>query len=276
MPRIRSVWARGERLALHALRAGKGPALLLLASPVIAAGPYRPTIRALARAFDVIVLELPGSGRSSPVARSPSDADHARAALRFLDVAGVRHALVVGHSNSGPAALELALLAPERVAGLVLVDTVGADGPDRLARMLPARAADAVLEPGLTVRGSLHVAWNLAAHTRAFADQLAAAARADLRRRAPAVRVPTLVAWGAADATVLPERGAALASRIPGAAFALGPGGHDWLIVHPREFADAITMFVAVRRARLIVAARRAARGGPPPGDPTSPAAPPS
>jgi pimeloyl-ACP methyl ester carboxylesterase len=272
-PGIRSVWGRDGGLVLRALRAGAGPSLVLLASPLVTADTYRPTLRELAHAFDAAVLELPGSGRSCQVRRSPSPAAHARAALAFAEAAGLLPAVVVGHSNSAPAAIELALLAPERVTALVLVDAVGAGGPDRLSRALAGRARDAIREPLFTVRAAPHVARNLLVHPRAFLAQVREAAAADLGSRASALRVPTLLAWGARDATVPPDRAHVLQRLVPGAALATGPGGHDWLVTRPRAFRDALTMFLAVRRAYLVVTARRRDAGR---WFPTSPAAPPS
>jgi pimeloyl-ACP methyl ester carboxylesterase len=49
--------------------------------------------------------------------------------MSLLDAAGVRRAVVLGHSWGGYLALRLAEAAPERVAGLVLVDPLGAAGP---------------------------------------------------------------------------------------------------------------------------------------------------
>lgn len=57
-------------------------------------------------------------------------ARHVRDAVAVLDRAGVRRAVVAGHSWGGFLAMELAAAHPERVRGLVLIDALGAIGPD--------------------------------------------------------------------------------------------------------------------------------------------------
>src|SRR5262249_60443686 len=49
----------------------------------------------------------------------------ARAVLADMDTRGIDQALLVGHSYGGGVALAAARLAPERVAGLVLLASVG-------------------------------------------------------------------------------------------------------------------------------------------------------
>jgi pimeloyl-ACP methyl ester carboxylesterase len=58
-----------------------------------------------------------------------TDVRHAADAVAVLDAAGLREVVVLGHSWGGYLALRLAVAAPERVAGLVLVDPLGATGP---------------------------------------------------------------------------------------------------------------------------------------------------
>ena len=52
-------------------------------------------------------------------------AGNAAALLDLLDDTGIERALVVGYSWAGGAAIEAAIRAPARVAGLVLVSSVG-------------------------------------------------------------------------------------------------------------------------------------------------------
>jgi pimeloyl-ACP methyl ester carboxylesterase len=228
---------------LHVLERGRGEVVLVLASMLVLARTYAPLVRRLSRRFRTLVVELPGSGRSSRVRGAWTAEASARAALSLLDALGVERAHVVGHSNSGPAAIELALLAPGRVAGLVLCDIVGANPGDSLPRILAARAVDALQEPVLTIRGAAHVAENAARHPRALLGEVRRAARADVLERAGRIAVPTLVAWGRRSVTLPPVCAARLAARIAGAQLAFGAGGHDWLVTHPREFSALVEGF---------------------------------
>jgi proline iminopeptidase len=55
---------------------------------------------------------------------------HVADAVAVLDGLGIDQAIVLGHSWGGHLALQLAVAAPDRVAGLVCVDSLGATGPE--------------------------------------------------------------------------------------------------------------------------------------------------
>jgi len=60
---------------------------------------------------------------------------HVADAVAVLDTVGVGRAVVLGHSWGGHLALHLALARPDRVAGLVIVDPLGAVGDGGVAEM---------------------------------------------------------------------------------------------------------------------------------------------
>lgn len=69
----------------------------------------------------VVTLDLPGFGHSEGAATSMDG--HARAVLGLLDRLHIVKATVAGFSMGGYVALAFAALAPERLDGLVLIDT---------------------------------------------------------------------------------------------------------------------------------------------------------
>jgi pimeloyl-ACP methyl ester carboxylesterase len=74
------------------------------------------------------LIDLPGHGRSTDVPESEASIrHHAEAVLRVLDRAGHDRAIVCGNSMGGGVALRLAASWPDRVAGLVLVASIGRD-----------------------------------------------------------------------------------------------------------------------------------------------------
>jgi len=81
-----------------------------------------------ARARGMVGIDLPGHGRSDdvPEARA-SIRHHAEAVLRTLDHLGHDRAIICGNSMGGGVALRLAASWPDRVAGIVLVASVGRD-----------------------------------------------------------------------------------------------------------------------------------------------------
>jgi pimeloyl-ACP methyl ester carboxylesterase len=83
-------------------------------------------IPTLAEHHRVYAFDTIGTGRTSP----DPDSDYSLAAQakflgEFMDVFNISRAVLVGNSMGGGAALQFALLNPDRVAKLVLVDTMG-------------------------------------------------------------------------------------------------------------------------------------------------------
>jgi pimeloyl-ACP methyl ester carboxylesterase len=80
------------------------------------------------RSRGLVAIDLPGHGRSVDVPEaSASIRHHAEAVVRTLDRLAIDRAIVCGNSMGGGVALRLAASWPDRVAGLVLVDSVGRD-----------------------------------------------------------------------------------------------------------------------------------------------------
>ena len=80
------------------------------------------------RSRGMALIDLPGHGRSKDVPESECTIrHHAEAVLRVLDRAGHDRVVMCGNSMGGGVALRLASSWPDRVAGLVLVASVGRD-----------------------------------------------------------------------------------------------------------------------------------------------------
>jgi pimeloyl-ACP methyl ester carboxylesterase len=113
--------AAGIAFEEHAPPDASGAALLL----VHGAGGTRATWPEALRRLPgrrVLAVDLPGHG-ASPLPGERSVPDYVRRLLGLLDALGIARAAVGGHSMGGAIALGLALEAPERVAGLLLVGT---------------------------------------------------------------------------------------------------------------------------------------------------------
>ena len=91
---------------------------------------WQPLVPRLASAVDVAAIDLPGFGRSPRSDPSPESMNLDRLAEQVILAAnalGWREPIVlVGHSHGGGVAQVLAARYPERVAGLVLIATLGA------------------------------------------------------------------------------------------------------------------------------------------------------
>lgn len=82
-------------------------------------------MRALSHEFAVCAIDLPGSGRSSPLTDSPPLAFFDTFVGRFLAVLGRGPAVVVGHSLGGYVAARSAIHGTPSVKALMLVDAAG-------------------------------------------------------------------------------------------------------------------------------------------------------
>jgi pimeloyl-ACP methyl ester carboxylesterase len=204
----------------------------------------------------VIAVDLPGHG-ASPAPGEKAVPAYARRIVDLLDALGIARAVVSGHSMGGAIALTLALEAPERIAGLLLVGTgarLRVVPAIMLASADPARAN----ELASAAAGFSFGAGASPELLRAFSEGMAAAAPGvvhgdftacdafDVMDRLGAIRAPARIVVGAEDRLTPPKYSAFLRERLPGDGLLVVPGaGHmvTW------EAPDAVT-----REAALLLA----------------------
>jgi pimeloyl-ACP methyl ester carboxylesterase len=122
-PRLEFRTVHGYRRAF--LRAGQGPVLLLVHGIGDSSETWRQLIPMLARNYTVIAPDLLGHGRSDKPRADYSVAAFANGLRDLLEVLGVEHATVVGHSLGGGVAMQFAYQYPDHCERLVLVSTGG-------------------------------------------------------------------------------------------------------------------------------------------------------
>ena len=233
----RSFTSSGKRA--YFLQAGHGAVVVVIASMVVRARTYLPLVRELAKSHRVIVLEAPGCGRSSRLDRPWSVAQYGQWVNAFIEQQDLSRVTLLGHSNSGPVAMEVTRHST-RVSQLILVDSVGGRAQHGLLRVLGARAADACQEMGLNLRAWWHVAYNMLVHPKSFFHQVWFGSQACHLSTATRLPVPTVVAWGKRDLTMPLRSALRLHRAIGGSQLVVGPGSHDWLITHPRAFVQLL------------------------------------
>jgi pimeloyl-ACP methyl ester carboxylesterase len=256
---------------------GAGPAVLLLHGQPGTAADWNAVTPLLVDHFRVVAADRPGYGRTGGSAVGFDG--NAAAALALLDRLGVAAALVVAHSWAGGIALRLARLAPDRVAGLVLVAPISPDQPvtalDRLLATRPlselasiaAGATGRVLlsapvwrrvEEHLSVpagtalaallrQGEPSAVWrSFVREQRAYLEELGS-----LGDGLETLTCPTVVLVGDADHVVDPGAAGELARRLPAATLHRVPGaGH--LLPHdsPTEVTAAVDRVAAAAGLR--------------------------
>lgn len=109
---------------LHYIDQGTGPAVLLAGSYLWDQTMWAPQIAALSKHYRVIALDLWGHGQSGQLPNGTTSLDDiARQAHDLLDHLDIDRVTLVGLSVGGMWGARLALTAPERINGLVLMDT---------------------------------------------------------------------------------------------------------------------------------------------------------
>jgi pimeloyl-ACP methyl ester carboxylesterase len=260
----------GVRLAFRTAGPSGAPAVVLVpgfASHVDElwdpAGPGR-FHDSLAQELRVIVYDRRGQGASSGADPSTIDEDVADLSA-VLDAAGAERAVVVGQSQGGATAVAFASLAPDRVAGLIVIGGYArpsrGDGyPHGPSRDELTGFADAVAEhwadPGLAAVFAPSAAsdpafleWWSRSTSKALSREgvranLLRRASLDVREHAAAVQVRTLVIHRTGDRVTPVEHGRWLAAHIPGAEMLeLAGEDHLWWVSDPDTTATSIKRF---------------------------------
>jgi pimeloyl-ACP methyl ester carboxylesterase len=246
---------------LHHVERGSGRALLLVHGVMITGEMFEPVLDRLAASHRVIVPDLRGHGRSRRLPPPYSAARLAQDLVDLLDHLGVDATDVVGYSQGGAVAQQLALDHPARCRRLVLACTY-AYNMATLRERLEGHAAPLLIRLlGMPRFARLVIAHGLKRVERSRADWVAAligrqdtalmiaawreAMRFDSRPRLGAIRCPTLVLAGGVDTAVPMHHARQLHEGIPGSRLVvLEDGDHALIWAIPDAFADAVASFL--------------------------------
>ena len=181
MTRVKDKFVAVDGLKLRYIEEGEGPPVLLLhgASLGSSADVFIRNLAPLARAgFHAIAFDQPGFGLSD-VPTDHSAAYRRDSMPKFMDALGLKRAALVGHSQAGNPAVQLALKEPERYSHIVVLGTgsllpplegAGEDRGAAVQQRLERRMAAA--EPTIDDTRKLLEA-NLFHHDLITADELA-------------------------------------------------------------------------------------------------------
>ena len=112
---------------------GDGPPVILSHGFLMDREMFASQVDALAGEFRVITWDERGFGETEFDGKPFTYWDSARDCLGLLEYVGIERAVLGGMSQGGFLSLRAALLAPEHVRGLVLIDTqAGAEDPERM------------------------------------------------------------------------------------------------------------------------------------------------
>lgn len=210
----------------------------------------------------VLLPTHPGFVGSPYIQQVETVADVANLYVALLGMLGLSRVTVVGVSIGGWIACEIALLAPDRLAGIVLVDSVGLQvaGEDvldvfsipreSLAGLAFHRPEQFMTDPNTQ---TLHQKEAMATNFAALGHYGRSQRMQDptLGPRLAALDIPTLVLWGESDRVVSPTYGRAFAAAIPGARFALiKEAGHFPQIEQPGQLVAQVVAELPSERPR--------------------------
>ncbi len=214
-------------------------------------------VRALKGQRRVVTFDLPGFGLTGPWAGTYAKEDYsgdayARFVIDLLAALKIDRAVLGGNSFGGEVAWRTAFLAPQRVAGLILVDATGEPYTSRSVPLgfLMARVpllnpiSEWVLPRSLVAQGLAEVYGDPARVTEDLVDRYFELTLREGNRRALALllqqerrgadasriatlELPTLIVWGARDRLIPPETGQRFARQIAGSRLVVIEGlGH--------------------------------------------------
>jgi esterase len=111
---------------------GSGPPLVILHGLFGSGGNWRSVARELSATHQVLCVDLRNHG-ASPWSDSMAYAEMAGDVLRVIENKGLKPPGVIGHSMGGKTAMALALLHPQSVSRLIVVDVAPVAYADRLS-----------------------------------------------------------------------------------------------------------------------------------------------
>jgi pimeloyl-ACP methyl ester carboxylesterase len=115
-----------NNLNIHVVAVGNGMPVVLIHGFMGMIYDWRFNIRELGKHFSVYALDLPGFGYSDkPLNYDYTSNGYAEFIASFLDEYNIHRAVLAGNSMGGQIALMTCLKYPERVAGLVVIDSGG-------------------------------------------------------------------------------------------------------------------------------------------------------
>jgi magnesium chelatase accessory protein len=257
---------------LHYVVGGEGPPLALVHGLGGAASNWVELAPLLAPRFRLLIPDLAGHGRSSPIPAAPSLDPFAEGVAALLEREGMLPAAVVGHSLGAAVALRLAVRRPKTVRALVLAAPAGiTSSTNRFANAITMMV---IVRPGRAVapfrrfvaaypplRYPAFWGWQVADPAAMSAravegflagpglhQDIASAGHAlmhhDPRQELDRVRCPVLLLWGARDMLVPLADGFEFARRLRAPIRVIADCAHLLIGERPEACADAIRGFL--------------------------------
>jgi 3-oxoadipate enol-lactonase len=242
-------------MTLHRELRGAGPPVLLLHAGGLDGRMWDGLAQRIENRFSLVIPDLRGHGRT-PV--PPERYAPAEDVVALLDELGIERAAVVGNSYGGRVALQLATLAPERVAALVLLASALPEF-ERSAELRAFGDEENALWDAGDIDGVVELTLRTWVREPATAEVVADMARTacelqrgldeDPERALPvdlgAIAVPTLAVSAGRDFADFARIADRVAAEVPGAQRAeVADAGHMIALERPDATAELLVAFL--------------------------------
>jgi pimeloyl-ACP methyl ester carboxylesterase len=263
----------GDGIRLHYLESGATgePPVLLIHGFGDNSFSWDGWTKILAPKFHVVAVDLPGHGLSAAPADFTADPGrYADVIDAFLGKIGLSHVAVAGNSLGGGVAWQLAVRHPDKVGRLILVDAAGWPSktlkkPPLAFRIMQYKAGRDLLasidNTPLIRQGLAADVVNKSVLTEPFIQRWADLQRypghrpilmslrpgeiAASKETLAAIKVPTLILWGAEDHIIDPASAKKFAEAIPGSQLIVYSGvGHLPQTEAPDRSATDVAAFL--------------------------------
>jgi pimeloyl-ACP methyl ester carboxylesterase len=240
---------------------GSGPAVIFSHGFLMDREMFAPQVQALSSEFRVITWDERGFGETEFDGQPFTYWDSAQDCLALLDHLEIERAVLGGMSQGGFLSMRAALLAPDRVGALVLIDTqAGVEDPDRLPAYRQMR--ETWLEQGLTddlagaiasliigdqaLSGAWIAKWRALAPASMQAPADTLFDRDDITDRLGEITCPAIVFHGTADISIEMPLGEALCECLPGCVglVRVEHGTHASNLTHPDQVNGPLLEFL--------------------------------
>jgi pimeloyl-ACP methyl ester carboxylesterase len=238
------------------------PAVLLLHAWVESSRCFDRLQSSLPSALHVFAMDQRGHGDADKPADGYTLRNYAEDVEAFMDAVGLPSAVLLGSSSGGYVAQQVAVDAPHRVTGLVLVGAphslqgrpAFADEVDRVTDPLdPTWVADSLTwfarfhdVPDWYIEDRVHDGLRVPAHV--WRAALTGLTEATPPSEAGTITAPTLIIWGGRDELLPRQDAETLAAAIPASRLVVyQETGHLVLWEQPERVAKDLVDFVAGR-----------------------------
>lgn len=240
---------------------GDGPAVVFSHGFLMDHSMFDAQVAALAPEFRVLTWDARGFGATEFDAKPFTYWDSAADVLALCDHLGIERAVFAGMSQGGFISLRVALLAPERTRGLILIDTqAGAEHPEKAELYGDMIEAWVTVGPGDELANiiagiilddpALNAEW-IARWQARPKELLREPGRCLLERESLVDRLgeipcPALVIHGSEDSAIGPELGDLLSAGLVGSdkVVVIEGAAHAANLTHPDEVNAAILPFL--------------------------------